>query len=166
MSNQNLELGSLLATAFAKTDTISHGDFMISKKPGDSWKEAVAIVDGQKIELTSAQKKYLALLISQKGAPLTRDIFAENMSSLEQCVLYLATSDIQNTKQRQNAKQRMTSIMSTYAETLKTTLKKHGVNENTVDCIEIVNPRPSQKEMWKAEQGMSGAYKLLLPFPE
>jgi DNA-binding response OmpR family regulator len=59
-----------LKTIFAETDTISHGAFSIHKKPGAPWPEAKVIIGGREIEMAPILKQYLALLISQHGAPL------------------------------------------------------------------------------------------------
>lgn len=59
---------AFLTDVFAKTDTISHGPFQVSKQPGAPWAEATATVEGRRLPLNASEKRLLALLISHEGA--------------------------------------------------------------------------------------------------
>ncbi len=68
----------LLSEIFAETDTVEFAGLKVTKKPGEVWSKAKAYIHGEEITLQPRGKQLLALLISQRGEPVTKAILKEN----------------------------------------------------------------------------------------
>lgn len=68
-----------LSSIFAETDNVSYGAYKITKPTGSNYKSARFLVGDQEVTLLPAQKKIMALLISQQGEPLTWAGFAREI---------------------------------------------------------------------------------------
>jgi len=70
-----------LTSIFADTDNVTYGPFAILKNTGQGFKQARFMVDGTEVPLEAAQKKIMALLISQQGKTLTVLEMAQGMET-------------------------------------------------------------------------------------
>jgi hypothetical protein len=70
-----------LTSIFANTDNVCYGPFTIVKNTGEDFGHAKFMVDGVEVPMQVAQKKVMALLISQQGRILSFQDLAEGMET-------------------------------------------------------------------------------------
>lgn len=149
---------NFLQRAFDDTDTISYGHFSVSKKPGQNWDSAIVKVDGKIIQLTSFQTRFLTLLISQQGAPLILEDFAQNMPDSKPCQEFLKSANAKNGRPVALLNNLKVQICK-----MKKSMSDQGISEDILDSITPINICRARGENGKWIPGMAGSYQLLAP---
>jgi hypothetical protein len=153
----------LLQAAFEKTDTISYGPFMITKKPGAPWKHAHAFVNQQEVFLPPLKKQYLALLISQQGDAVTIDLFAREIPDSNTSLWYTKSKELDNHVEKRAARNEVINTVKVTVSQLKRDLKQQNIPETVLDTIKTASIRRTLGQTGPYIEGMAGAYSIHLP---
>lgn len=155
----------LLQSAFAQTDTIEYGPFRVRKQPGAPWRDAQAYADGREIALAPAEKRYLALLISQRGKALTLDILAPELTDSNPAYWYIKAFKEDDFVEQRGAAKELGNTVKVTVSHLKKKMKDQGVAEETRDMINAPNPYRKSGGKGSFLPGLAAGYRIQLPFP-
>jgi hypothetical protein len=159
------EQPGLLKSAFAHTDTIEYGPFRVHKQPGASWRDAHASVDNREITLSPAEKRYLALLISQRGKVLTLDMLAPELEGSNPAYWYIKAFQEDDFVEQRGATKELSNTVKVTVSHIKKKMEKQGVAEETRDLISASNPDRKSGQKGTALPGLRAGYRIYLPFP-
>ena len=118
-SFMDMPVQTKLQEAFALTDTISYGRFMMKKGAGSGWDMSCFYVDGKKVQIKNHQKLIVALLISQRGEAITQmdvdrekglNVPLENMTDTTRMHISLLRKAIKDTPGAEHAAEDITAV--------------------------------------------------------
>lgn len=153
----------ILQAAFAETDTISYGPFMVTKAPGARWKQAHAFINGQEVFLTPLKKRYLALLIRQQGEPVTIEHFAAEIPTSNPSRWYAKSRQLDDHVEKRGARKELINTIKVTVSLLKRDLRDQAVSDDICQNIEPVGLYRQKGDKGPFPEGMSGAYRINLP---
>jgi hypothetical protein len=132
----NDKIPKTLTEIFARTDTVRHGPFALIKQPGQLYRNAMFLVDGHLVSIPAAQKKLMALLISQKGGDMTMPLLAEGMETPKFAAIAREMQDPATKDQAINdANSAFRAHISLIKKAIRTTLERYGTDEERLELI-------------------------------